>query len=858
MALDYRARVECTAVVSGQGNVTNLAAASGRQDFSWLSNGDYTYGYIQQDNLWEECRLTKSGTELVRSNVTDSSSGGSSISFDGNSASTVFVDIPLSKLLIMDASGNFTNADSLIQSISVATVAALKAAPIPSSDGVAKYVNATATAYDGTGAWYYWDSTETETGDNYDYVVSDNSGTGRWVRMRNQLDPATAASTSGIKSGAIARVGGVLRSSNATRGVSYIPEVANVAAQAQFATIAAFKAAASSQWADGDLIVIRGITTEGDIDFPIFGKWAAANTNTTDLDVLFIRPTDISGSNPGRLQLLAPVRAIKFTDSDATPAVNGGNLFTCADTVPAAITGFDNMRDGQKIIVQPGAVNQPFTHSSSFKLPGGVNFTLRTTDAPVIFYKENGTIYMLGTAVADKDYGDITVSSAGQSWAIDAGAVTTAKLADDAVTFAKLLNATGEAIIGASGAGAFSELTLGDGLAISGGALGFETMNISQFTNNSNYLTSVGTSNVTNGAITYAKIQDVSATDKILGRATSGSGSVEEITCTAAGRALLDDADASAQRTTLGLDALAVKATIDSASLIDNDIITAAKLVDNTVTYQKIQQSSVSQRIMGRNSSGGGTYEEITVDQVLDWKSATQGVVLYRGASAWAGLAVGTAGYALTTGGSGANPSWTKVARVTAGSGAPGTTPTATGDIYIDTAGEAVYVATGLGSSSDWTNCSSGGGGVSDGDKGDITVSGSGATWTIDADAVTYAKIQNVSATDKILGRATAGSGVIEEITCTAAGRAILDDADASAQRTTLGVGTGNTPQFTGVEVGHASDTTVSRKAAGVIAVEGLAAITHANSGYSSGKVTFSTSSPSGGASGDIWFKYTA
>ena len=56
-------------------------------------------------------------------------------------------------------------------------------------------------------------------------------------------------------------------------------------------------------------------------------------------------------------------------------------------------------------------------------------------------------------------------------------------------------------------------------------------------------------------------------------------------------------------------------------------------------------------------------------------------------------------------------------------------------------------------------------GGISDGDKGDITVSNSGATLTIDDDAVTYAKIQNVSATNRILGRDSSGAGVIEEIT---------------------------------------------------------------------------------------------
>lgn len=59
----------------------------------------------------------------------------------------------------------------------------------------------------------------------------------------------------------------------------------------------------------------------------------------------------------------------------------------------------------------------------------------------------------------------------------------------------------------------------------------------------------------------------------------------------------------------------------------------------------------------------------------------------------------------------------------------------------------------------------SGGGGLSDGDYGDVTISSSSTVITIDNDVVTYAKMQNVSAINRILGRITGGAGDVEELT---------------------------------------------------------------------------------------------
>ena len=70
-----------------------------------------------------------------------------------------------------------------------------------------------------------------------------------------------------------------------------------------------------------------------------------------------------------------------------------------------------------------------------------------------------------------------------------------------------------------------------DGTKLDGIATGATNVsNTNQLTNGAGFLTSVGTSNIDDDAVTFAKIQNVSATNRILGRDSAGAGVIEEIT----------------------------------------------------------------------------------------------------------------------------------------------------------------------------------------------------------------------------------------------------------------------------------------------------------------------------------------
>ena len=316
------------------------------------------------------------------------------------------------------------------------------------------------------------------------------------------------------------------------------------------------------------------------------------------------------------------------------------------------------------------------------------------------------------------------------------------------------------------------------------------------------------TAKILDANVTYAKIQNVTS-GKLLGRITSGSGTVEEIATTGTGSVVFSDSPtftsaivlpsgssattqtagnnstslattefvtnavsvatiADATTTTKGKIKLAgdLTGTADEPIIADNKVVTS-KILNENVTYTKIQNVTTG-KILGRTSAGSGTVEEIattgTGNVVLSNSPTFTGAITLPSGSTATTVNLGNNTTAIAT--------TAFVANSIALSSIPDASTTTKGKIQLagdltGTASEPIIA-----------------------DDKIIT------SKILDAN-VTYAKIQEVTS-GTILGRTSSGFGIVEEVSTTGTGTVVMSDSPTFTGTPVLPSGTTGTTQTTG------------------------------------------------------------
>lgn len=198
---------------------------------------------------------------------------------------------------------------------------------------------------------------------------------------------------------------------------------------------------------------------------------------------------------------------------------------------------------------------------------------------------------------------------------------------------------------------------------------------------------------------------------------------------------------------------------------VENTALSTWAGTSNITTLGTISTGTWSASTIAINKGGTGQTAKTAAFDALS-PLTTQGDVIYHNGTNNVRLGAGSANNVLLSGGAGANPAWSS------GTFSGSSSGTNTGDQTISL-------------------------------TGDVTGSGTGSFATTIANAVvTYAKIQNVSATSKFLGRKTAGAGSTEELSASDA-KTIL----AIANTDVSGLGTMSTQNASAVAITGGSAT---------------------------------------------------
>ena len=157
--------------------------------------------------------------------------------------------------------------------------------------------------------------------------------------------------------------------------------------------------------------------------------------------------------------------------------------------------------------------------------------------------------------------------------------------------------------------------------------------------------TQVATAEVADDAITYAKLQNVSATDKLLARVSSGAGNVEEVDFTDFAQSMSAAAAASDARTLLGLTS---PATTTPAALTKTDDTNVTLTLGGTPNTALLQATSITvgwTGTLGAARLNGNVVQGVTNDTNVTGSISTQTLTL-----GWTGtLAVARGGTGAST-----------------------------------------------------------------------------------------------------------------------------------------------------------------------------------------------------------------
>jgi hypothetical protein len=348
------------------------------------------------------------------------------------------------------------------------------------------------------------------------------------------------------------------------------------------------------------------------------------------------------------------------------------------------------------------------------------------TDATYIVQTANGTLSneqvlsVLGTGLVKNTTGTgvLSIAAAGTDYLAPTGSgaaltgITFSQLTGSATNaqVPDILNLTNISNLTSNG---FVKTSLGDG------TLSIDTntyLTANQTITLSSDVTGSGTTAITatiaNDAVTYAKMQNVSTASKLLGRGDSGSGDVEEITIGS------------------GLVITGTTLTVSGSGLFGETSL--ATLVNN----QTLWDSTNASRTLTFGLSGTPDPSLILSNNTIEFGA---GITIFNNLALRVKDTNGTHTLTITPG---TDLSADRVLTITTGDF----------DRLITLTGDASIQGTNTGDQTITLT-------------GDVTGSGTGSfAATIANDAITYAKMQNISAASRLLGRGDSGSGDPQEI----------------------------------------------------------------------------------------------